>query len=95
MPWDAPVRDTGANGERFVPWGLNQSNEVWETVAIRDYPQKEQLMQYLVDGVSVFDFVREEYRRKSRSTPYRSEAFPGAAFPSRISKAHAEFSRKK
>ena len=91
LPWEAPVRDAGENGEDFVPGGLNHHCEFWDKVILRDHPDRHQLMSYLRDGVSVFDFLTEEYRGRSRNEPYRPEAFPGAVFPNRIPDDHAEF----
>ena len=93
FPWEAPVRDAGPNGDDFVPGGLNHSHAFWDEVVLRDHPQKEQLMLYLREGISVFDFLKPEFRGKSRSEPYRPEAFPGAVFPNRIPAKHSDFVR--
>lgn len=50
-------------------------------------------MRDLKDGVSVFDFLDNEYNGESRSAPYRPEALSAAALPSRILEASAEFVR--
>ena len=93
LPWEAPIRDAGPSGDDFVPGGLNHHHEFWEKVVLRGHPQKHQLLSYLRDGVSVFDFLKDEFKGASRSAPYRPEAFPGAAFPNRIPATHAGFVR--
>ena len=60
---------------------------------LRGHPQAAQLLSYLKNGVSVFEFLTEECRGASREFPYRREAFPGTSLPNRISQAHAEFVR--
>ena len=91
VPWEAPIRDAGPNGDDFVPGGLNHHHAFWEEVVLRDHPQKTQLMSYLRDGVSVYEFLTDGFKGKSRSEPYRPEAFPGAAFPNRIPDKHSGF----
>lgn len=93
MPWEAPMHDAGSGGAHFVPARLNHSYDFWETVVLRDHPQKAQLLSYLKDGVSVFEFLTEPYRGTSRESPYRTDAFPGTSLPNRIPPAHAEFVR--
>lgn len=41
--------------------------------------------------MSVFDVLKPEYRGKSRSDPFRPEAFPGRVLPNRIPKTHESF----
>ena len=94
LPWEAPIRDAGVEGADFVPGGLNHHYDFWDTVILKDHPQREQLLSYLRDGVSVFGFLLPEYQGKSLSQPYRPEAFPGAAYPNRIPATHTDFVRK-
>ena len=74
----SPFRDAGPNGEVFVTEGLNHHQHAfWEEgLVLRGHPQKQQLLLYLRDGVSVFDFLKDEFKGASRSAPYRPEAFP-------------------
>ena len=91
LPWEAPIRGAGPSGDGFVPGGLNHHHEFWEKVALSGHPQKQQLLSYVRDGVSVFDSLKDEFKGASRSTPYQPEAFPEAVIPKRIPAAHAAF----
>ena len=76
-----------------MPGGLNHFHAFWDELILRDHPQKEQLMPYLRERVSVFDFLKPEFQGKSRSEPYRPEAFQGSAFPNRIPDEYSDFVR--
>ena len=93
LPWEAPTHDAGVNGAGFVPSCLNYSCDFWDKVVLQNHPQLVQLLSYLKHGVSVFEFLTEPYRGTSREAPYRPDAFPGASYPNRIPKEHAEFVR--
>ena len=93
LPWEAPTHDAGVNGAGFVPSRLNYSYDFWDKFVLQNHPQRAQLLSYLKHGVSVFEFLIEPYRGTSREAPYRTDAFPGASYPNRIQKEHAEFVR--
>ena len=93
LPWEAQTHDAGVNGAGFVPRRLNYSYDFWDKVGLQNHPQRAQLLSYLKNGVSVFEFLTEAYRGTSREAPYRPDAFPGASYPNRIPKEHAEFVR--
>ena len=93
LPWEAPTHDAGVSGANFVPGRLNYSYDIWEKVVLRDHPQKVQLLSYLKDGVSVFEFLAEPHRGTSSEAPYRPGAFPGATYANHIPKENAQFVR--
>lgn len=70
------------NGEDFVPGGLNHCQDFWENVVLQNNFDNELLMSRLREGF--FEFLTDDFRGKSLSAPYRPEAFPWAAQPSRI-----------
>lgn len=81
------------NSAEIVPGCLNYSYDFWEKVALRDHPQKAQLLVYHKDGVSVFEVLTELYRDTSRTAPHRPAALSGASCPNRMQKEHADFVR--
>lgn len=87
------MHDTTVIGAGLVPGRLNHRHEVWKRVMLRGHPQAAQLLLYLKNGVSVFEFLNKEYGGTSPESPYRGEEFPGVLFPNRTPQAHAEFVR--
>lgn len=54
----------------------------WRTwCCVRDHPQKEQLVSYLQDGVSVFEFLTPEYRGKVTVGAVPTGSVPGGRIP--------------
>ena len=93
LPWEEPTHDADVNGAGFLPSRLNHSCDFWDKAVLQNHPQRAQLLSYLKNGVSVFEFLTEPYRGTSREAPYRPGAFLGASYPNRIPEEHAEFVR--
>ena len=63
----------------------------WDEVILEGHPLRDELISYLRDGVSVYDFLVDSSRGPSRALPYSVERFPRAVFANRIPSSHASF----
>ena len=91
LPWHASVWDTGTGGSAFVPGFVRKHLTFWDEVILDGHPLRDDLISYLRDGVSVYDFLVGSSRGPWRVLPYNVKRFPEAVFANRIPSSHASF----
>ena len=76
MPWDAPVWNTGENGDQFVPGFVHQRVDFWHDIILPDHPLKDTLVSYLREGVGLQELLLHGYRGPSLDYLYDVGRFP-------------------
>ena len=86
-PWNIPVRV----GDDFVPGGLAREFPFWRDVLLTDHPERNTILTWVRDGVSVYEFLLPDARGVSVEQPFNPAVFPGEEMPNRVPEEFHEF----
>ena len=86
-PWNIPVRV----GDDFVPGGLAREFPFWRDVLLANHPERNTILTWVRDGVSVYDFLLPDARGVSVEQPFNPAVFPGEEMPNRVPEEFHEF----
>ena len=62
-----------------MPGFVRKHVAFWDEVILEGHPLRDELIPYLRDGVSAYDFLVDSSRGPSGALPYNVERFPGSS----------------
>ena len=90
-PWNIPVR----MGDDFVPGGLAREFPFWRDVLLTNHAERDTILTWVRDGVSVYEFLLPDAREVSVEQPFNSAASLGEESPSEYKRSSTSLSRGK
>ena len=90
-PWKVALRHPGESGNSFVPGGLRECIQFWDTVVLKEHPLRDRILTWLRHGVTVYEFLLDDAKGSEIDSPFNESSFPGEIYPNRIPETFTAF----
>ena len=74
-----------------MPGSISVAVPFWRDVLLHDHPEKQAILSWVREGVSLHEFLSPGARGPSTEQPLNLEVFPGETLPNRVPEDMREF----